>query len=304
MKPASSQLIALINAARAGEPIGECDLYAITLLSGLVLYYTNGDVDVLWNGATYSSKGPRFDESQVKAVGNWKVGLDVDTWTVTFAPQATDLIGDTPWLQGVLAGFFDGATVEVDRAFYYLPPTITGGALTPVGTVTIFAGEVAEIDFGRTGITFNINDWRARLTNMMPRNVYSANCRYQLFDSGCTLNADTFAVQTQVTQLDTAPRAFYTAATAFADQYFQLGAATWSSGANKGLRQMIKSSGGGGLGVIELQVQMPFTVAVGDQLTLLPGCNKSYTDPNGCPKFNNLANFGGFPFVPVPETAT
>ena len=54
---------------------------------------------------------------------------------------------------------------------------------------------------------------------------------------------------------------------------------------------------------------MPFNVSVGDQLTVWPGCTKGLylqggaPDPNGCPKFNNQANFGGFPSVPVPETA-
>ena len=106
MKPATPALIALLDAARAGETIAECDLYTFTLASGLVLTYATADTDIVNNGVTYTSKGPRFDEAQTKAVGHWKIGLDVDTWTVTFAPQPTDMVGDTPWLQAVLAGFF------------------------------------------------------------------------------------------------------------------------------------------------------------------------------------------------------
>jgi hypothetical protein len=39
----------------------------------------------------------------------------------------------------------------------------------------------------------------------------------------------------------------------------------------------------------------------GDTFTAYPGCDKTQ---NTCTsKFNNLVNFGGFPYVPVPEAA-
>jgi len=46
---------------------------------------------------------------------------------------------------------------------------------------------------------------------------------------------------------------------------------------------------------------LPFAPNAGDAFTAYPGCDKTQ---NTCTaKFNNLANFEGFPYVPAPETA-
>jgi hypothetical protein len=56
-----------------------------------------------------------------------------------------------------------------------------------------------------------------------------------------------------------------------------------------------------GQGVISLWQALPYAPAPGDQFTAYPGCDKSvFTCQN---KFNNLLNFGGFPFIPNEETA-
>jgi hypothetical protein len=81
--------------------------------------------------------------------------------------------------------------------------------------------------------------------------------------------------------------------------YFDLGYLTFTSGANAGLTFTVDEYLGAG--VITIRKVLPFPPSVGDTFSILPGCNKAMTTCNY--KFSNLANFGGFPFVPTPETA-
>ena len=42
-------------------------------------------------------------------------------------------------------------------------------------------------------------------------------------------------------------------------------------------------------------------VLAGDQFRLLPGCDRTLTTCTNV--FNNANHFGGFPYIPTPETA-
>jgi hypothetical protein len=44
-----------------------------------------------------------------------------------------------------------------------------------------------------------------------------------------------------------------------------------------------------------------FPVDVGDEFQLLPGCDRTLATCTNV--FNNSAHFGGFPYIPTPETA-
>ncbi len=56
-----------------------------------------------------------------------------------------------------------------------------------------------------------------------------------------------------------------------------------------------------GNGLFILTQPLPYAPAASDTFTVYPGCDKSQRT---CKlKFNNLANFGGFPYTPTPETA-
>jgi hypothetical protein len=76
--------------------------------------------------------------------------------------------------------------------------------------------------------------------------------------------------------------------------YFDFGILTFTSGENKGLSMEIKSYV---TGVIELQLPMPFPIAIGDTYTAIAGCGKRFSQD--CKqKFNNVINFRGEPNIP------
>lgn len=79
------------------------------------------------------------------------------------------------------------------------------------------------------------------------------------------------------------------------DNWFKYGAVIWQSGLNRGLVMEVKgwtqSSNS-----VELFLDMPFTVAVGDELLIYAGCDKRLA--TCISKFANVVNFRGEPYVP------
>ena len=78
---------------------------------------------------------------------------------------------------------------------------------------------------------------------------------------------------------------------------FTRGLITWLSGANEGRKAEVKvhSKGAGGV-TIELWQRMAEPIAEGDNFRIVAGCDKQIATCRA--KFNNVANFRGFPHVP------
>jgi len=83
---------------------------------------------------------------------------------------------------------------------------------------------------------------------------------------------------------------------------YPLGYVMFTSGQNSGLKASVKVQVNNS-GVVQLQLikPLPFPVSVGDNVQLVPGCDK--TIPTCQNVYNNLIHFGGMPFVPNPEIA-
>lgn len=78
---------------------------------------------------------------------------------------------------------------------------------------------------------------------------------------------------------------------------FDQGTITFTGGPCAGLSRTIKAGDGSGL---TLAYALPQAPAIGDPFTAYVGCDKTMATCAG--RFNNLAQFRGFPFIPVPET--
>lgn len=86
------------------------------------------------------------------------------------------------------------------------------------------------------------------------------------------------------------------------NQAYPLGYVSFNGGQNSGLKATVKTqSYASGVLTVQLLKPLPFPVATGDTLVLVPGCDKTMgTCLNA---FNNLIHFGGQPFVPNAEVA-
>lgn len=324
MKSTSPQLQALLLT----KQFVLCDLYTFTLTSGTVLRYTTADIDIGdGNGNTFSSAGPYFEKVSTHKGFHAKVGLDTDTWGVTIAPRMSDpltgtaypdMIGDVPWMQGAVVGILDGATVQVDRQYFAAWPQPPWGLNNPFPPSApdyilskLFYGRVGQIEFSRTTATVTINSWMNLLTTTkMPANMFGSSCRHTLFDAGCALLASNFQFSGAVySQPSYNAQALYTthvelppAVPPFPALTLALGRIVMTSGSCKGLHKRIlgysPSSGPEGSDQITLDYPFPFAINAGDAFNVFPGCDKSM---ESCVVFGNLINYGGFPYIPVPE---
>ena len=310
MKPASSTLI---NLLATGEFV-QCDLYTIILTASggsSTIRLTTSDVDVLYGGNTYSSKGPFVDSDGTKsgiskAVMHQKVGLDVDTWQVGIIPRSVDALtgsaypdtlGGQPWIAAALSGALDGAEVQIDRAYWAAWPGTPPPFVPTAVLSSVFSGRVAEVDVRRNYLILNINSHIEMLSRtMMPRNLYQSGCFHNLFDGGCSLAAASFAVNGTVSTVASNSSFNSAIAAPGGSATYSLGRIKFTSGKNAGFSRMVKQKVGS---TFSLMVPLPFQIQTGDTFTAYPGCDKQQAT---CNLFSNIANFGGEPYIPAPES--
>lgn len=299
MKPISPQLASLFKSRQ----FFQADLYQFNLQGGGVLRYCSGDKDVTWNAVTYpatgtwgsgSPGGPYFDRKDNKAKIHQASGTAVDTLVFDVIPGDALVFGEA-FLSACHDGIFDNATMSLDTAFM---PTWND---TTAGTVQRFFGRVGQVDAGRSVATFTVNSWLEFLNQPMPRNIYTPGCPFNLGDTTCGVNLNGFAVSGAVSAASTNSQIIANITNAIVG-YYDTGKIVFTSGALNGQSRTVRSAAFGSPGVITLLG--PFTVApqVGDTYQIFPGCDKSL-GANGCPKFNNNARYGGYPYIPQPVTA-
>jgi hypothetical protein len=303
----------------AYDTIVIADLYTFALASGEVLRYSGWTSALSIVGTAFPGDslnystasdaefalGPRFGRSKVTTrIGVAPAELDIEMFA-----GARDLVGTFPFAEAVRLGLFDGATVELDRLF--APPQAAGsGALdTSLGALLWFYGRVADSDVGRAKVALKVKSLMNLLAvQQMPRRLYGAACTHVFGDAMCgydrsggrnalgvttgigavTVTAFVGSSQAQiVTGFSPVPATAY-------DQ----GTITATSGANTGASRTIARLAGG-TALLLKPLLSPITV--GDAFELLPGCDHTVATCDTV--LQNLARYGGFPYIPPPETA-
>jgi len=265
------------------------ELYDLALADGTQLRYTTFDRSLLVGGTTYLSGPPNFKRGRVEEVlGLSKIG----TLSLELHASPSDTIGGVPILQKIARGDFDKAQITVRRLFM-------DQNLVQQGTVIRFVGNIGDLDeLSRTTAKFNCKSKVEDLNVQVPRNILQPTCVHTLFDSGCGLSKASFAVSGTVQAGSTVNKLLTTLVQA--DAYFDNGQLVFTSGANNGHLVAVKKYLNSG-GTVYFVVPLPAVPSVGDTFTIYPGCDKTQATCAG--KFSNLVNFGGFPYVPAPETA-
>jgi uncharacterized phage protein (TIGR02218 family) len=290
MRSTSTALRNYLNAVRA-DPDAQtfmADCFTFTLITGLILTFTNADVPITLNGYVYAANSILVDGLRFKCAA----GLEVDQQQITIAALSGDTVGGVPFLQALRNGVFDGCYIQRDRAF--LNSWSLADCANPIGSVTLFKGRVGMIDsVGRTSAQVTVNSDLVLLDLLMPRNVYSPACQHVLYDSGCSLIKSAFGTNGTVGTGSTNSIINWSGASANYNQ----GTLTFSSGANSGISANVKSTVAG----ISLTLMYPLlnTPATGDAFTVYWGCDHTQTTCTN--KFNNVANFRGFPYIPPPS---
>lgn len=287
MKPFSTELAALFE----GGNFVSADLYTITLAGGGSATLTSADYNLIWNGVTYICGAPIINRSSISQ----KTGLKVSSVKIAVYPDSTDTISGVSWLSAMRRGMFDGASVEIDRAF----APAWGQPIT--GIITMLKGRVADATFGRSKIEIEVNSWVELLSNQMPRTYYQSACNNVLYDARCGVPRAAYA---ETGSIIAAESAFIIATGISCPQnWLAYGVITMASGICAGESRPIAANTGPAPSGNVLTLQIPFslTPSIEDEFVVYAGCDKTR---NTCQyKFGNLAQFTGFPFIPAPETA-
>jgi uncharacterized phage protein (TIGR02218 family) len=286
VKPFSNDLAALFDT----RTFVSADLYTFVLPGGGAATLTSADHNLVWNGVTYYSGAPVIERSAISQ----KTGLQVSSIKVTVYPKSSDTIGGLSWLQSLRRGYFDGASVEIDRAF----APAWGQPLT--GIITMLKGRVADAKFGRSKAEIDVNSWTELLSNQMPRRYYQSGCNNVLGDPFCGVNVAAYGEAGTITQVENAS-VFLTTLPANTN-WFAYGYITMATGVcATETRPIISNYLVPPSNTVQLQVPLSQAPSVGDVFIAYPGCDKTLGTCQT--KFNNLARFAGFPFIPAPEAA-
>jgi hypothetical protein len=176
MIDATPELKAFLATARS---FVMADLYTIALASGQVLRYTDAGLQIFYAGQNYSASGPLIKRTGVRAVR----GIEVDTLNVTFTAGMDDTVFGEPLLPFIAGGGFDGATLNLVRAF------MADWRSPVVGTVTRFIGRVAEVDpADREQATVTVKSPIELLDTKVPRGVYQPSCLRTVYSADCGVN--------------------------------------------------------------------------------------------------------------------
>jgi len=186
----------------------------------------------------------------------------------------------------ILAGRYDNAAVELylvnwsDSTEYEL---LIAGEF----------GDVTQGDGGKFQTSFLSNAFRL---NQPTGETFQRTCNRELGDAGCGVDLSDPSFRVDATVIGISGTAIAVLGLGgFADEWFALGTVQTESGATLGVRNSNSST-------VFLWEAPPVTIEIGDTLTVTAGCK---LDAGTCvSKFNNIANFLGFNFMPGNDTLT
>jgi len=157
--------------------------------------------------------------------------------------------------------------------------------------VAYWKGPVSSIVTNDEFATLRIpSKFSSMLSGSIPNVYVQPPCNNVLFDGLCKVGRSANSIDTQISTI-TGRIVTIPSLGGFPDGWFIGGEIAVPS---RNERRMIIAQSG-----TTLTVNYEFAkMTVGTSVQVTAGCDHSYEGVNGCPKFNNQANFGGCPFVP------
>ena len=250
-------------------------LWKVVRRDGQVFGFTDHDELIVYDGVTYEVSSV-FDVSAVST----RSELNVDSM------EAKGILAETGITAAdIEAGLWDGAQVTMMEVNY---------ADLSMGANILRFGDAGEIRREGQQYVAEVRGLMQHLQNTIGRLV-TATCPYDLGDADCKVDLEALRVSGSVTAVES-QRLMTDSSRSEAVDYFQFGTLTWTSGANLGLEMEVKAFALGG--EIEFQLDMPYEIQVGDDYTMVPGCDKVGRLGKCKLVYDNYVNFGGFEDVP------
>ncbi len=270
-----SRIISIaLEAHLQGEVLTLATCWRARLTNGTVYGFTDHTSDLEFMGNTYlASTG--YTPTAVTTNSNLSVdNLDVEGYLDSEAISEGD----------IFAGLWDYAEIEIFQVNY---KDLTQGFLG------LRRGWLGQIKTGRSTFVAELRGLLQPLQQTIGE-LFTPGCRYKLGYARCQKDLTDFTFTASVDSV-TSNREFSSAALDQADEYFDYGEFTWTSGLNAGLTMEVKTYT---VGEVLLQLNMPYAIAASDEFIIIAGCKKTGRDGHCKIKFDNYPNFGGFEDVP------
>jgi uncharacterized phage protein (TIGR02218 family) len=186
-------------------------------------------------------------------------------------------------------GLFDGARIELDRAFMPVPGD------TSLGAVLLFNGRQSNAVIDAEGVTLTAKGDNVLMNQQAPRNHYQTTCLHTFCDAGCALSESAFALGGNAGAGSTAGNVTWGVIPTNPALY-TLGKLTMLDGAAAGQICTVRLATNTGLSLTYPLYNAP---SAGDAFTVVQGCDRNMTTCQNT--YNNLQHFRGYPFVPQAE---
>lgn len=265
-----------------GGATTHCFCWKITRTDNTVMGFTDHDTDVVFDSVTFkASEG--LSASVIKASMNMAVD-DMETIGALSSNAITDA--------DIANKLYDNAAVSVYRVDW----------TNVTKRIEIFTGFLGTVTRGKIHFKSEVRSL-SQVLQQATGKVYQKTCNVDLGSTPCGVNlgSDPNFIKTGTVSRVLSRRLFATTTSGIISrpaQWFTAGKLTWTSGANNGAVIEIKSH------VLQQSVEawidmweaMNYDIQVGDGFTLQVGCDKTVETCKA--KFNNVANFRGFPRMP------
>jgi len=153
--------------------------------------------------------------------------------------------------------------------------------------VTAWIGRMTSVKSSKKDAIFVINSDATLMNRSGLRKRFQRTCPYALYGKGCFVDENSFSTAGTVLSRD--DLVITIAEAALEPDGFYTGGMIRAS--NGKLRYIIAHVG------TAITISRDLPGLIDDNVTLFLGCNRTRADCTD--KFNNLANFGGYPFIPL-----
>jgi uncharacterized phage protein (TIGR02218 family) len=265
-------------------------LWRIERTDGVVLAFTSHDRPITYGADTYSpcdSLNASASETSADVEGIANVEL-------------TGIISDEGITEeDVTAGKFDDAYIQV---FLVSWAPVDDGIISVDSVRRLNAGWAGTLSAGERGFKAEVMGPGAKLAQKSIMDTVTPGCRFEFGDENCGKDIDALKLSAEVSSVQDNGEFEVTVTDGSGVATYDEGFVRWLNGRNIGTDTEIKSIEFyvGGASIV-LWAPAPFLPAVGDDVEIFPGCQKS---PDACKTYDNFSEFGGFPDVPGTDALT
>ena len=254
-----------------------CHCWKLIRRDGKTFGFTDHDRDLAFNGTTFAARSGLEAAEATAELGFAVGGGEVAGALVSAGLTEAD----------IASGLYDDASVETWLVNW---SNVAERVLLDIGAI----GEIRRADGGFVaevrGLMHRFDEERGRL--------FRATCSADLGDAQCGINLSSSAYSDTgtVTRTDGA-LSIAASGIGFADGWCNGGQLTWASGDNAGISVEIKvHRAAQGTDEFDLWQRAPQAIKAGDTFRVTAGCDKTHATCRR--KFDNVANFRGFPHMP------